>query len=221
MSYLGSKRASGAREAIIGAMPPHETYIEAFAGSGAVLKAKPRCQRSIVVDRDAEVFRRFTWPRGVERVTGDAIAYLDAFDYERSGKTLVYCDPPYVLSTRTSRKRYRFEMTDDDHARLIAVLRRLPCSIIISGYVSSLYLNLLHDWRRHEFQVMTRGGVRTECIWMNYSPGPLVLSRFVGRDSTDRQRIKRKAERWAGKFRLLPAPERTAVMAALLAVPRG
>ena len=64
--YLGSKAASGVYQTIIGSMPPHETYIEAFAGSGVVLKAKPPAVRSIAVDRDGRVFERFRWPKGVE-----------------------------------------------------------------------------------------------------------------------------------------------------------
>lgn len=47
--YLGAKSASGAFQAVIGSMPPHDTYIEAFAGSGAVLRAKPKAGRSIVI----------------------------------------------------------------------------------------------------------------------------------------------------------------------------
>lgn len=42
MSYLGSKAASGAYQAIIAQMPPHDTYIETHLGSGVVMRAKPR-----------------------------------------------------------------------------------------------------------------------------------------------------------------------------------
>ncbi len=177
-------------------MPPHDTYIEAFAGSGAVLRAKPGCARSIAVDLDGTVFERFSFPADVERITGDARSYLAEFDYARGGRVLVYCDPPYVAATRTSTKRYAHEFTDRDHEELIALLRSLSCSIIISGYPSALYDALLGDWRRREYQVMTRGGVRRECLWMNFPDESRLLSRYVGRDSVDRQRIKRKAERW-------------------------
>jgi DNA adenine methylase len=218
--YLGSKAASGAFQAVIGSMPPHEVYIEAFAGSGAVLRAKPDCVRSVAIDRDAAVFERFApWPAGVELMTADAIATLAEFDYGGSPeRVLVYCDPPYVHSTRSSRKGYRYEMSDGDHGRLLAVLRSLPCSVIISGYASSVYDELLVDWRRREYQVMTRGGVRTEVLWMNYEQGSSLLSRFVGRDYVDRQRIKRKASRWRSRFSAMPAGERNVVLAALLDV---
>ncbi|CAI1679267.1 Uncharacterised protein [Serratia liquefaciens] len=37
MGYLGSKAASGAYQAIISQMPPHDTYIETHLGGGAVM----------------------------------------------------------------------------------------------------------------------------------------------------------------------------------------
>ena len=41
--------------------------------------------------------------------------------------------------------------------------------IMLSGYPSALYDELLPDWRTFEFNVMSRGGERTEKLWMNYS----------------------------------------------------
>ena len=68
MGYLGAKSASGAYQAVIGSMPPHEVYIEAFAGSSAVLRAKPGCERSIAIDVDRRVFDEFPLPAGVEQI---------------------------------------------------------------------------------------------------------------------------------------------------------
>ena len=68
--------------------------------------------------------------------------------------------------------------------------------------------SLLSDWRTVEFQSMTRGGVRTEKLWMNFDSGFVHWHSYAGRNFTDRQRIKRKAERWATKFRQLPGAER-------------
>ena len=52
MSYLGSKAASGAYQAIIAAMPAHDTYIETHLGTGAIMKYKPLASRSIGIDID-------------------------------------------------------------------------------------------------------------------------------------------------------------------------
>lgn len=68
---------------------------------------------------------------------------------------------------------------------------------------------------------MTRGGVRTEKIWMNYPEGAAYSHAFAGKDYNDRYRIKRKAQRWKEKFAALPPAERLAIMVALTSVPDG
>jgi hypothetical protein len=41
---------------------------------------------------------------------------------------------------------------------------------------------------------------------------------FAGKNFTDRQRIKRKAQRWGKNYQALPKTERLAVLAALMEV---
>ncbi|WP_411705633.1 hypothetical protein [Edaphovirga cremea] len=53
---------------------------------------------------------------------------------------------------------------------------------------------------------------------MNYNPIAAYSAAFAGRDSTDRQRIKRKAESWANKYVKLPPGERLAIMTELLKI---
>ena len=216
MGYLGSKAASGAFQAIVAAMPPHDTYIETHLGSGAVMKAKPPAARSIGIDLDPAPIAAFVAPYGVSLHVADCVAFLEQFDFETAGRTLIYADPPYVLATRSSANRYRHDYTDADHRRLIAVLRKAPAAVILSGYPSALYDDLVGDWRSVRFQVMTRGGPRTEQLWFNFPAGDVAWASFAGRDFTDRQRIKRKAARWAANYRDLPAGERLAVLSALL-----
>jgi len=129
-----------------------------------------------------------------------------------------YCDPPYHPSTRTSRNRYKHELTDSDHLDLLHVVNSLKCRVLISGYRCATYDTWLASWRRIDFQVMSRGGVRTESVWMNFEPGDIHYHTYAGKDFTDRQRIQRKANRWAKNFKELPPAERQAVMAALLAI---
>lgn len=220
MSYLGSKAASGAYQAIIASMPPHDTYIETHLGSGAVMLRKPVAARSIGVDMDPLAIESFDG-EGVELHQGDAVTFLRDFDYQSAGRVLVYADPPYLHSTRTSRNRYRHEYTEADHQVLLYQLRELALAgvaVMLSGYPSELYDSLLPDWRTLEFQVMTRGGPRTEKLWMSFEANSAHWATFAGSDFTDRQRIKRKAQRWADNYRSLPPAERVAILAALLEV---
>lgn len=63
---------------------------------------------------------------------------------------------------------------------------------------------------------MTRGGPRTEQLWMNFAEGAAYSHTFAGTDYIDRQRIKRKAERWANNYRALPSSEQVTILSALL-----
>jgi hypothetical protein len=218
--YFGGKSSAGVYQAIIAAMPPHDTFIDAFAGGGSILAHKPRASRTIAIDRDSEsliALRGKGWAMADEFLLGDARSFIADFDYAAAGRTLIYCDPPYVQSTRGAR-RYRFDFSDADHSELLAILRATPAAVMISGYPSQLYDRILSDWRAFEFQTMTRGGVRTEKVWYNFPAGPVHWASFAGRNFTHRQQIKRKASRWAAKYQALPPAERTAILAALLAI---
>lgn len=213
--YFGGKDGAGVYQAIISQFPPHDLYVETHLGGGSMMRFKPPALRSIGVDLNQSVLDKFECPYPVELVCRDAESFIDDIDYAGS-RVLLYVDPPYVLSTRTSRKRYPFDYTDADHVRLLTKLRELPCSIVISGYPCSLYDDLVGDWRTVEFQAMTRGGVRTEKLWMNYPAGNVHWHTYAGQNFTDRQRIKRKAERWAANYKALPPAERAAILSALL-----
>lgn len=220
---MGSKAASGARQAIISQMPPHDLYIETHLGTGAVLRAKPPAARSIAIERDPQTLLDFPPPAGVEVVNGCAHEFLRGFDMACAGRVLVYADPPYVNATRSSTKRYRFDYQDPDHVELLGLLSSLPPNVyvILSGYPSALYSELLPGWRTLEFQVMTRGGPRTECLWMNFEAGRVQWAAHAGANFTERQRIKRKADRWQRNYAKLPAGERLAILSALLEVEAG
>ena len=89
---------------------------------------------------------------------------------------------------------------------------------MVSGYRSALYEERLEGWRSVALQVMNHAGVRTECVWMNFPADRLHWARYAGRNFTDRQRIKRKAENWGRRYAALPVAERLAVLGAMMAV---
>lgn len=163
---------------------------------------------------------------GVALTIGPAhyrLLVADALDFLRSyaftGSELVYCDPPYVRSTRRTRGRlYRYELDDSQHAALLALLRSLPCAVMVSGYRSALYEQTLGDWRSIEFQAQTRGGPATEVVWMNYPPPPdLHEYTHLGHTFRERERQKRQQARWARKVAAKPLLEQKALLAGLLA----
>ncbi|KNC89846.1 DNA methylase [Trabulsiella odontotermitis] len=233
MSYLGSKAASGVYQKIIAEMPPHDLYIETHLGGGTIMRNKPPAMHNIGIDIDQQTLDEFEMPKwlssgfcSLELIRQDAVDFLEGFNFRELSagrRVLLYVDPPYLPETRTSKARYRHEYTVEDHERLLSCLLAMPynVSVIISGYPSKVYDELLAGWRTKEFQAMTRGGVRTEKIWMNYPSDCAYSHAFAGKDYNDRHRIKRKAERWRKKYAALPSAERLAIMVALNEVDGG
>lgn len=118
-----------------------------------------------------------------ERLHGVSLECRPAIDliqrYGREPDVLLYVDPPYLGSTRSSGS-YLHEMTSiDDHSALAAALDNCIATVVLSGYHSPLYDDLYCDWHRLEFSTMTgQGGsnqARTEVLWSNRPLGDPVL----------------------------------------------
>jgi len=218
-SYFGSKATSGLCQPIIAMMPPHDTYIETHLGGGAIMRRKPPSLHNIAIDLDQESISAFDCGYPVEKIHGCAHQFLSTYNY--GGRELVYCDPPYLHQTRSSTRRYRFDYQEQNHVELLKILKRLPCSVILSGYPSTLYDEQLTDWNTIELQVMNQSGVRTEKLWFNFTTDRVHWCRYAGKNFTDRQRIKRKAESWGKRYQALPRPERLALLSSIMAVEAG
>ncbi len=218
-NYFGSKATSGLCQPLIAMMPPHDTYIETHLGGGAIMKRKPPALINIGIDLDVRALNDFSCDYPVQRVHDCAHRYLRQYDYQ--GRELIYCDPPYLHHSRSSGRRYRYDYHESDHIELLRLLKSLPCQVMLSGYPSSLYDDLLADWRSLELQVMNQGGVRTEKLWYNFQPDRVHWARYAGKNFTDRQRIKRKAANWRKAYQAMPRGERLAVLAAMMAVEAG
>lgn len=80
----------------------------------------------------------------------DAVTVIQRED---SPNTFFYLDPPYLHETRVTTNNYSFEMTVEDHERLLVALTELKGKFILSGYRNDLYDAFAdrHGW-----------------MWMNY-----------------------------------------------------
>jgi DNA adenine methylase len=87
--------------------------------------------------------------------------------------TLIYCDPPYEQSTRTS-TRYVVDMDNTTHQRFIDAVIKSKSKILISGYDCELYNQLVDNgFEKIQFEVKTIGGnfkpkTKVETLWKNY-----------------------------------------------------
>jgi DNA adenine methylase len=92
-------------------------------------------------------------------------------DYGRHAENLIYADPPYLGSTRSSRQ-YLHELShDDEHRALAETLHACEAAVVLSGYRSPLYDELYASWHVHELPAFTgqanTNGRRTEVLWSN------------------------------------------------------
>lgn len=159
----------------------HKAITVSFLGQGSDgitrgYRTGFRCRPS--EERSTAAHEWATWPaqitfftarlRGVLIERCDALKLIARLDQR---DVLVYCDPPYVLSTRSaarSRHGYRHEMTDADHVALAGVLHDCTGMVLISGYPCELYNDLYRDWSHVTTQARADGNQqRTEMLWMN------------------------------------------------------
>lgn len=212
MTYPGGKGRMFQR--IISMIPPHRTYIETHLGGGAVMRAKKAAKRSIGIDIDPAVSRIWNGTADVEIVEGDAVDFLETFAF--TGDEFVYCDPPYLASTRRQRQIYKYDYTLADHRRLLATLKRLPCPVMLSGYPSKLYSKELAGWHCVRSLERTHSDVAIECLWTNYDlPAILHDHTHVGDNFRQREAIRRKRERMLARIQAMPLIERGALVAEL------
>ncbi len=108
--------------------------------------------------------------RSVQIENDEALKVIHRFD---GPETLYYCDPPYVPSTRSSGNQYGCEMAESDHLELLKALLNLQGMVVLSGYPSEMYCDLLGSkgWRNLTKPSRTRNPkvVRTECLWISPS----------------------------------------------------
>ena len=198
MSYPGAKGAAGVWQRIIGQMPPHKLYVEPFFGSGQVFYRKRAADWNILNDLDSTVdYKANLGPLGVAQnrlriLHLDALTWLSSFrvDSFLPSAILIYCDPPYLLSTRAGRRYYRHELSDAQHAELLTILCGLKCNVLVSHPPCPLYNERLKDWRCIRYQVITRGalagtgkGKKPDALWCNFpEPDQLHDWRFAGQN---------------------------------------
>jgi DNA adenine methylase len=104
-----------------------------------------------------------------------AIEVIQRYDNE---ETLFYCDPPYAHESRSDVNAYRYEMKDEEHRELAAVLHNAKGKVALSGYHSKLMDELYGDWNyidstpKKAHSTNTRSDSikqdRVEVLWINY-----------------------------------------------------
>jgi len=240
-TYNGGKSGSGTYQQIINHIPPHSIYIEPFAGHGGILRKIRRAKISVLNDKDTAIYKKWFDYKEENLLTSRTPFKQSSFfdeqlldnllivlnsdyqnilqQYRHNPQAFIYCDPPYLMSTRRSQQRlYKYEWEgEQEHIELAGMLHTCKCAVMISHYPCSLYDNLYKGWHTHTFTNTTRQGPATECIYFNYDP-PEILhdTQYIGRNYRDREDIKRMIARWNKKLSELPTRKRIALLSSIV-----
>jgi DNA adenine methylase len=110
----------------------------------------------------------------VEVWNRDAVSAIEAVSSDRG--TLVYCDPPYIHSTRTVTTAYQHEMDDAAHEKLLKALKHFGGLFILSGYDNALYYEYEMEcgWNRQAVELPNNASSarekerKLEILWTNF-----------------------------------------------------
>jgi DNA adenine methylase len=99
--------------------------------------------------------------------------------YGRNPEACLYVDPPYLAETRAG-TGYAYEMpSETEHRDLLDALRECKAAVVLSGYDSPLYAEMLTDWHSTRMSAVTAQGrntrsssQRVEVLWSNRPLAP-------------------------------------------------
>ncbi len=211
--YTGNKGSFGSYQQIINEFPLHQDFISAFAGSGAVEKRKKLAPgTNLAFELSGKTIDRH-WKEnqyGYEIHFADFLAWYASQKKELCGTNrLIFSDPPYLHSTRSSGANYYEHEWDEAKHRLFLqmVCRSLDLHAIVHPECE-LYDRLLKGWRKKQWQVMSHTGPRIETLYMNYQkPAELHQYTYLGDNYTDRQRNKRRRDTLQKRLANMQNPE--------------
>ncbi|MFC0178578.1 DNA adenine methylase [Thorsellia kenyensis] len=162
--------------------------IRACMGFGSASGSKGasgfRCDSKREYATPAHLWARFpsNFQAVAERFQGVIIENKNAIDVIKkhdTSETLHYLDPPYLHSTRVmSNRRYDCEMTESEHVELLQLVQSLKGHVVISGYESELYSDLLRDFdkftKSSRISAYRGTKVKEEILWVRKNQVPSV-----------------------------------------------
>jgi site-specific DNA-adenine methylase len=203
-NYIGNKDFSNVIHFLVNRLPKSKNYYSLFYGSGGLEKSIYTADaKFICAERNPDCKKH-------ETSMTATIEYLDYKDLIEENvftpDDFVFADPPYMFSTRRAGKKYyKFEFNLEDHKGFLRRMLSLPCRVMITHPECDLYNEYLKGWKRVDLKYMTQQGWFTDSVYMNYEPENIELLNYdcLGKDFTDRQRIKRQRKNIINKFKNL------------------
>lgn len=99
---------------------------------------------------------------------------LDVIRTQDGPNTLFYLDPPYLAETRVTKEVYEHEMTRGQHEELLEVILKCKGKVMLSGYPSDLYAEMLTGWPTADKVIDNKASSakkkpeKTERLWVSF-----------------------------------------------------
>ena len=107
----------------------------------------------------------------LQKVQIECLDWSDIFEKYDSENALFYCDPPYVLATRSGQEAaYEYEMTEEDHKKFVSCLLNIKGQAVVSGYDHEIYEDLVKvGWEKYKIDMKvtfpSENKEREEIVW--------------------------------------------------------
>lgn len=210
--YVGNKDFSNVIHFLINRLPKSKRYFSLFFGGGGLENSVYTADANFICsDKNTECKKFQT-----------SSAMIEFFDYRYlieqnvfTSEDFIFADPPYMFSTRsTGKKYYKYEFSTQDHIEFLNYMISLPCKIMITHPECDLYNEYLKNWNKEDLNYMSRNGWFKDTVWTNYNTSDIELLNYdcLGKDFTDRQRIKRQRNNIVNKFKKLDNHIRLAII---------
>ena len=199
MNYKGNKNIDGVKQKILSLIPKHRVFIEGFAGGAGIAKnIYTGSETVILIEKNKKQCDILELDLPGSVVVNDCVFdFIENFKYIINPNVVLFLDPPYIFSTRFNNSIfYDFELSDNDHVKLLLSILQLPCNVIIIHPVSSIYAKYLNFWYYKNVTIRYNKKNSKEIIYYNFQDS-IAKNDYSshGENSTDRQRIKRKITR--------------------------
>lgn len=138
-----------------------------------------------------------------KRLKGVFVKNIDAIDLvnnvRNNRNAFVFLDVPYLhtLRAKNSINVYGYEMSTNEHIRMLEVIRDAKCCIMLCGYrhkeINGLYDRYLlpNGWKHYKLADLVKScqrkqikDVAEEWVWLNYKP-PETSKYFINHSSTE------------------------------------
>ena len=141
-----------------------------------ILRPSPGFSRALK-SLKAFIHKKLYLPAFYDRIQNVIIENSDfekIFKYYDKENTFFYLDPPYLLETRLVKQGYKFEMTTEDHIRMLKVILNAKGKVMLSCYDNDLYKEYLKGWNKIEIETVKYSSNKKikpkifETVYMNY-----------------------------------------------------